>query len=378
MDYIKKFEEKCNLIKKAKDDLLNLSNVLIKKINGNNNFFSKLINEGEEKVKSLIEEINKEKNEKKKDLLYRLQIMITIYDDNLKKINKTIDFLSGICYSNNLDISNFDEENLNNENALFSNNKNNAVEYLFNEKMKENELNKLNILNVKNSFNNNKEKNNSLLMKKRNIKEMFGSAIKSQLDYNIILNNLKQMYPKSEYIKSIKKTFLYTRLERIKVFHQEILYKNQKLEIKRLKSTGVTHPYKYNVFDIEFISNINIEEFIKIVDKIFPEGYIKIVINELNIIFSGNTGKQLLKIIKNFFNTKENFEKYNIKKINFISYEFFEELYHEIIKNNQNQNIQFYFKSGINQTILDKLNEKYKDLCRIRDYIYNYCHKTEN
>ena len=378
MDYIKKFEEKCNLIKKAKDDLLNLSNVLIKKINGNNNFFSKLINEGEEKVKSLIEEINKEKNEKKKDLLYRLQIMITIYDDNLKKINKTIDFLSGICYSNNLDISNFDEENLNNENALFSNNKNNAVEYLFNEKMKENELNKLNILNVKNSFNNNKEKNNSLLMKKRNIKEMFGSAIKSQLDYNIILNNLKQMYPKSEYIKSIKKTFLYTRLERIKVFHQEILYKNQKLEIKRLKSTGVTHPYKYNVFDIEFISNINIEEFIKIVDKIFPEGYIKIVINELNIIFSGNTGKQLLKIIKNFFNTKENFEKYNIKKINFISYEFFEELYHEIVKNNQNQNIQFYFKSGINQTILDKLNEKYKDLCRIRDYIYNYCHKTEN
>ena len=304
--------------------------------------------------------------------------MITIYDDNLKKINKTIDFLSGICYSNNLDISNFDEENLNNENALFSNNKNNAVEYLFNEKMKENELNKLNILNVKNSFNNNKEKNNSLLMKKRNIKEMFGSAIKSQLDYNIILNNLKQMYPKSEYIKSIKKTFLYTRLERIKVFHQEILYKNQKLEIKRLKSTGVTHPYKYNVFDIEFISNINIEEFIKIVDKIFPEGYIKIVINELNIIFSGNTGKQLLKIIKNFFNTKENFEKYNIKKINFISYEFFEELYHEIVKNNQNQNIQFYFKSGINQTILDKLNEKYKDLCRIRDYIYNYCHKTEN
>lgn len=378
MDYIKKFEEKCNLIKKAKDDLLNLSNVLIKKINGNNNFFSKLINEGEEKVKSLIEEINKEKNEKKKDLLYRLQIMITIYDDNLKKINKTIDFLSGICYSNNLDISNFDEENLNNENALFSNNKNNAVEYLFNEKMKENELNKLNILNVKNSFNNNKEKNNSLLMKKRNIKEMFGSEIKSQLDYNIILNNLKQMYPKSEYIKSIKKTFLYTRLERIKVFHQEILYKNQKLEIKRLKSTGVTHPYKYNVFDIEFISNINIEEFIKIVDKIFPEGYIKIVINELNIIFSGNTGKQLLKIIKNFFNTKENFEKYNIKKINFISYEFFEELYHEIVKNNQNQNIQFYFKSGINQTILDKLNEKYKDLCRIRDYIYNYCHKTEN
>jgi len=378
MDYIKKFEEKCNLIKKAKDDLLNLSNVLIKKINGNNNFFSKLINEGEEKVKSLIEEINKEKNEKKRDLLYRLQIMITIYDDNLKKINKTIDFLSGICYSNNLDISNFDEENLNNENALFSNNKNNAVEYLFNEKMKENELNKLNILNVKNSFNNNKEKNNSLLMKKRNIKEMFGSAIKSQLDYNIILNNLKQMYPKSEYIKSIKKTFLYTRLERIKVFHQEILYKNQKLEIKRLKSTGVTHPYKYNVFDIEFISNINIEEFIKIVDKIFPEGYIKIVINELNIIFSGNTGKQLLKIIKNFFNTKENFEKYNIKKINFISYEFFEELYHEIVKNNQNQNIQFYFKSGINQTILDKLNEKYKDLCRIRDYIYNYCHKTEN
>ena len=378
MDYIKKFEEKCNLIKKAKDDLLNLSNVLIKKINGNNNFFSKLINEGEEKVKSLIEEINKEKNEKKKDLLYRLQIMITIYDDNLKKINKTIDFLSEICYSNNLDISNFDEENLNNENALFSNNKNNAVEYLFNEKMKENELNKLNILNVKNSFNNNKEKNNSLLMKKRNIKEMFGSEIKSQLDYNIILNNLKQMYPKSEYIKSIKKTFLYTRLERIKVFHQEILYKNQKLEIKRLKSTGVTHPYKYNVFDIEFISNINIEEFIKIVDKIFPEGYIKIVINELNIIFSGNTGKQLLKIIKNFFNTKENFEKYNIKKINFISYEFFEELYHEIVKNNQNQNIQFYFKSGINQTILDKLNEKYKDLCRIRDYIYNYCHKTEN
>lgn len=378
MDYIKKFEEKCNLIKKAKDDLLNLSNVLIKKINGNNNFFSKLINEGEEKVKSLIEEINKEKNEKKKDLLYRLQIMITIYDDNLKKINKTIDFLSGICYSNNLDISNFDEENLNNENALFSNNKNNAVEYLFNEKMKENELNKLNILNVKNSFNNNKEKNNSLLMKKRNIKEIFGSEIKSQLDYNIILNNLKQMYPKSEYIKSIKKTFLYTRLERIKVFHQEILYKNQKLEIKRLKSTGVTHPYKYNVFDIEFISNINIEEFIKIVDKIFPEGYIKIVINELNIIFSGNTGKQLLKIIKNFFNTKENFEKYNIKKINFISYEFFEELYHEIVKNNQNQNIQFYFKSGINQTILDKLNEKYKDLCRIRDYIYNYCHKTEN
>ena len=378
MDYIKKFEEKCNLIKKAKDDLLNLSNVLIKKINGNNNFFSKLINEGEEKVKSLIEEINKEKKEKKKDLLYRLQIMITIYDDNLKKINKTIDFLSGICYSNNLDISNFDEENLNNENALFSNNKNNAVEYLFNEKMKENELNKLNILNVKNSFNNNKEKNNSLLMKKRNIKEIFGSEIKSQLDYNIILNNLKQMYPKSEYIKSIKKTFLYTRLERIKVFHQEILYKNQKLEIKRLKSTGVTHPYKYNVFDIEFISNINIEEFIKIVDKIFPEGYIKIVINELNIIFSGNTGKQLLKIIKNFFNTKENFEKYNIKKINFISYEFFEELYHEIVKNNQNQNIQFYFKSGINQTILDKLNEKYKDLCRIRDYIYNYCHKTEN
>ena len=378
MDYIKKFEEKCNLIKKAKDDLLNLSNVLIKKINGNNNFFSKLINEGEEKVKSLIEEINKEKNEKKKDILYRLQIMITIYDDNLKKINKTIDFLSEICYSNNLDISNFDEENLNNENALFSNNKNNAVEYLFNEKMKENELNNLNILNVQNSFNNNKEKNNSLLMKKRNIKEMFGSEIKSQLDYNIILHNLKQMYPKSEYIKSIKKTFLYTRLERIKVFHQEILYKNQKLEIKRLKSTGVTHPYKYNVFDIEFISNINIEEFIKIVDKIFPEGYIKIVINELNIIFSGNTGKQLLKIIKNFFNTKENFEKYNIKKINFISYEFFEELYHEIVKNNQNQNIQFYFKSGINQTILDKLNEKYKDLCRIRDYIYNYCHKTEN
>ena len=378
MDYIKKFEDKCNLIKKAKDDLLNLSNVLIKKINGNNNFFSKLINEGEEKVKSLIEEINKEKNEKKKDILYRLQIMITIYDDNLKKINKTIDFLSEICYSNNLDISNFDEENLNNENALFSNNKNNAVEYLFNEKMKENELNNLNILNVQNSFNNNKEKNNSLLMKKRNIKEIFGSEIKSQLDYNIILNNLKQMYPKSEYIKSIKKTFLYTRLERIKVFHQEILYKNQKLEIKRLKSTGVTHPYKYNVFDIEFISNINIEEFIKIVDKIFPEGYIKIVINELNIIFSGNTGKQLLKIIKNFFNTKENFEKYNIKKINFISYEFFEELYHEIVKNNQNQNIQFYFKSGINQTILDKLNEKYKDLCRIRDYIYNYCHKTEN
>ena len=41
MDYIKKFEEKCNLIKKAKDDLLNLSNVLIKKINGNNNFFYK-------------------------------------------------------------------------------------------------------------------------------------------------------------------------------------------------------------------------------------------------------------------------------------------------------------------------------------------------
>ena len=91
-----------------------------------------------------------------------------------------------------------------------------------------------------------------------------------------------------------------------------------------------------------------------------------------------DTGKQLLKIIKNFFNTKENFEKYNIKKINFISYEFFEELYHEIVKNNQNQNIQFYFKSGINQTILDKLNEKYKDLCRVRDYFYNYCHKTEN
>jgi hypothetical protein len=79
MDYIKKFEEKCNLIKKAKDDLLNLSNVLIKKINGNNNFFSKLINEGEEKVKSLIEEINKEKNEKKK----RFIISTSNNDNNL-------------------------------------------------------------------------------------------------------------------------------------------------------------------------------------------------------------------------------------------------------------------------------------------------------
>ena len=219
MDDIKKFEEKSNLIKKAKDDLLNLSNVLIKKINEKNNFFSKLINEGEDKVKSIIEEMNNENNDNNKGLLYRLQIMNVIYDDNLKKINKTIDFLSGICNSNNLDITNFDEENLNNENAIFSND----------EKKIENELNKLNILNEKNSFNNNKEKNNSLLMKKRNIKELFGSEIKSQINYNIILNNLKQMYPKSEYIKSLKKTFLYTRIERIMVFHQEILYKDSKI-----------------------------------------------------------------------------------------------------------------------------------------------------
>ncbi len=366
MDDIKKIEEKSNLIKKAKDALLNLSNLLIKKINEKNNFFTKLINEGEDKVKSIIEEMNNENNDNNKGLLYRLQIMNVIYDDNLKKINKTIDFLSGICNSNNLDITNFDEQNLQNGNTIFSN-----------EKKIENELNMLNILNEQN-YNNNKEKNNSLLMKKRNVKELFGSEIKSQINYDNILNNLKQMYPKSEYIKSIKKTFLYTRIGRIIVFQQEILYKDQKLEIKRFKSTGETHPYKYNIFDIEFNSNINFEEFTKIMDRIFPEGYIKIVINELNIKFSGHTGKQLLKIINNFFNKKEIYEKYNIKKINFSSYEFFEELYHEIVKNHNNKDIQFNFKSGINQTILDKLNEQYKDLCRVRDYLYNYCHKTEN
>jgi hypothetical protein len=366
MDDIKKIQDKSNLIKKAKDDLLNLSNALIKKINEKNNFFSKLINEGEDKVKSVIEEINNEKNENQKDLLHQLQIMNVIYDDNLKKINKTKDFLSEIYNSNYLDISNFDEQNLNNGNIIFSN-----------EKIKENELNKLNILNEKNC-NNNKEKKNSLLMKKRNTKELFGSEIKSQINYNIILNNLKQMYPKSEYIKSLKKTFLYTRIERIMVFHQETLYKDQKLEIKKFKSTGETHLYKNNVFDIEFNSNIKIEEFFKILDRIFLDGYFKIIINELNIIFFGRTGKQLLKIIKNFFNKKEIFEKYNIKKIIFSSYEFYEELYHEIVKNHENNEIQFNFKSGINQTFIDEINEKYKDLCRVRNYLYNYCHKTEN